>query len=72
MDDDLQKLYVALQHAEREWREHIETGFASWYGSDPQTAIGTAGANAFNREWRERETELKGKLDAAREAWLRT
>ena len=52
MDDDLQKLYVALQHAEREWREHIETGFASWYGSDPQTAIGTAGANAFNREWR--------------------
>ena len=41
MDDDLQKLYVALQHAEREWREHIETGIASWYGSDPQTAIGT-------------------------------
>lgn len=54
MDEELNRRMVALEAAEREWREHRLTGYELGYeGGGP--SIGTATGQPFTREWRERE-----------------
>ena len=70
IDEELNRRYVELEQAEREWREHRQSAWTVWYGNDAQSAIGTATANPWTREWREREESLRAAFAAAREAWL--
>jgi hypothetical protein len=68
--DEAEQRYDEVERAEHEWREHCETGWAAWYGSDPDSAQGTATADALAPGWREREQELWAAFRDAREAWL--
>ena len=68
VDEELNRLFTALQAAETEWREHRLSGWQVYYGAGE--AIGKGDANPFTREWREREQSLRATFDAAHEAWL--
>jgi hypothetical protein len=68
MDEELQRLYTALEAAETEWREHRQTGWVAYYQGG--TSVGTGGGNPFTREWREREETLRAAFEAARQAWV--
>jgi hypothetical protein len=67
MDAELERLYVALDQAERDWREHRQSAWKVWQGEGE--AIGTATANPWTREYWERHDELKGTFEAALQAW---
>jgi hypothetical protein len=68
MDEELNRRMVALEAAEREWREHRLTGYELGFEGGGPT-IGTATGQPFTREWREREEELWATFQAARETW---
>ena len=67
-DEELQRLFTALQAAETEWREHRLSGWTAYYGTGE--AIGKGDTNPFTREWREREQTLRAAFDAAHAAWM--
>jgi hypothetical protein len=68
MDEDLQRLFTAVEAAETEWREHRQSGWVAYYQGG--TSVGTATGNPFTREWREREETLRAAFEAARQAWI--
>ena len=68
MDEELQRLFTALDAAETEWREHRQTGWVAYYQGG--TSVGTGSGNPFTREWREREETLRAAFEAARVAWM--
>ncbi len=69
MDEELQRLSDELEQAEREWREHRQTGYAVAYTDSDSPEIGTATVRPDRAGWREREQELWAAFQAARDAW---
>ena len=68
MDQELQRLYQAVQSSETEWREHRQSGWQAW--DQAGASIGTEAAHPFTREWREQEENLRQVFEAARSAWM--
>jgi hypothetical protein len=68
MDQELQRLFQAVQSAETEWREHRQSALQAWYQDGG--SIGSGSAHPFTREWREQEESLRQVFEAARCAWM--
>lgn len=68
MDEELQRLHVAVEQAEQEWRAHRQSAWKVWQGQS-DVPIGTAIAHPWTREYWERHDELKATFEAALQAW---
>jgi hypothetical protein len=67
VDEELSRLYVLLDQADRDYREHRQSAWMVWQGSGEP--VGLATTNPWTREYWERHDELKANFEAALQVW---